>query len=186
VVLTQVRSTADLSFLTVRASSFEPTGLAASAAAVVPVDAVSPDTRTRLVSRESAVSTRPDLGRARIVIAGGRGVGSLDNMGKVEALADYLGAAVGASRAAVDAGFASHSVQIGQTGRTIAPQVYVALGISGAIQHLAGIKDADCIVAINKDADAPIFQMADYAVVGDLFDALPALQAGLPSALAAA
>lgn len=182
VVLTQVRSTALMTFLTVRASSFKPVGHAESAVAITPVPAVAPDTRTRLLSREAAASTRPDLGRAHIVVAGGRGVGSRESMARVEALADCLGAAVGASRAAVDAGFAANTVQIGQTGKTIAPQVYVALGISGAIQHLAGIKDADCIVAVNKDPDAPIFQIADYGVVGDLFDALPALQAGLPAA----
>ena len=179
-VITQVQPTDVACFMTVRASSFAPADASGSAPVEV-VATVKPDVRTRVVSRESADSSRPDLGRARIVVGGGRGVGSAENMGRIEKLADHLGAAVGASRAAVDAGFASNAVQIGQTGKTIAPDVYLALGISGAIQHLAGIKDAKCIVAINKDADAPIFQIADYGLVGDLFEALPALEAGLPA-----
>ncbi|CAL95622.1 electron transfer flavoprotein subunit alpha/FixB family protein [Azoarcus olearius] len=183
-VVTRVRPLAAATFLTVRASAFPAAAAASAPAPIEAVAAVEADARTRILGSEGGASTRPDLSRARIVVAGGRGVGSAENMAKVEALADHLGAAVGASRAAVDAGFAPNAVQIGQTGKVVAPDLYLALGISGAIQHLAGIKDAKCIVAINKDPDAPIFQIADYGIVGDLFEALPVLQAQLAAAAA--
>lgn len=167
--------------MTVRASAFAPCESAA-ACPIEPLAAVQADTRTRLIGREAASSDRPDLTRARVVVAGGRGVGSARHMGLVEALADRLGGAVGASRAAVDAGFAPNAAQVGQTGKVVAPELYIAAGISGAIQHVAGIKDAKLIVAINKDPDAPIFSVADIGLVGDLFEVLPALTQALPAA----
>ncbi|WP_439861941.1 electron transfer flavoprotein subunit alpha/FixB family protein [Pseudomonas sp. MBLB4136] len=178
-VLATYRSREAVKVITVRSTKFE--AVAASGGAAERLSRPAPAARpgAMVVSRTEAKSEGPELATARIVISGGRGMGSGASFALLEAVADKLGAAVGASRAAVDAGFAANDLQVGQTGKVVAPELYIAVGISGAIQHLAGMKDSKLIVAINKDADAPIFQVADYGIVGDLFEVLPQLEAAL-------
>ncbi|MCP3865783.1 electron transfer flavoprotein subunit alpha/FixB family protein [Marisediminitalea sp.] len=173
--LATIQSLDSKKVITVRTSAFDAAGTDGSAT-ITPCGLVHANAQSEFVSEELAVSERPELTAASVIISGGRGMGNGENFSLLEKVADKLGAAVGASRAAVDAGFVPNDMQVGQTGKIVAPDLYIAVGISGAIQHQAGMKDSKVIVAINKDEEAPIFQIADYGLVGDLFEVLPELE----------